>query len=444
MYQSWIILFFTITLIHGQSFDIRGMVTDSITNNPVPGAIVTLVKLNKKDTTDSQGRFFLANTTNIFVNWQPISGHNLPSIYLNRNSIQLTINNADNVKLHIHNLNGKHIYSLQSHINRGINKIELQPLPDGYYVCTIITNNSSQNFSILSCANYLQQPYSYTKKLQTPDEQKTSISVLSARAFPLDTLRIEKSGYASIQVVLSTYTNTNLLLKLLPVDTNSYTLDMVYEDILYFQNNVHSSEKELFLQNYKAIGKAIYDACKVWFPDIPLKNAVRIFIADCLKESTFFQNEIQEASSAYPTLGLFQIRKSSTVADFNTYGNTKVLFDKGIYYTDPTNPQMMEIEYNTYLALWYISFYARSNGLYPYNYFKEPQKRLPPGTITSGLSCHVIGPTAWMEKQNLQNAQIYVDWIKAKYLELFQKDKQTPDSDYFTQTTEYVPVLEKP
>ncbi len=210
----------------------------------------------------------------------------------------------------------------------------------------------------------------------------------------------------------------------------NYSAENIYADLLFFRERVNSQERELFLQNYRKIGDAILDACPLYFPDVPLKNCARIFIAVALKESTFNQFEAHELSAEFPTLGLLQIRKSSTVRDMNRYGNTAPLVERGIFFQDPTNEQLMDISYSVHLGMWYISLHARSNARYARQYCVEEGET---GNIVVGLSSHRIGPTAVQQGTDLHLAVEYVDKIKADYLKLFEKDRETPQVDYFAQ-----------
>lgn len=221
-----------------------------------------------------------------------------------------------------------------------------------------------------------------------------------------------------------------------------YTQDEIYEDILFFEDRVNSQEKGLFYENYKQIGDAILDACPVYFPDMPLMNCARIFLATALKESTFYQFEANEMSNPYPTLGVLQIRKSSTVEDYNEYGNTNYLIERNIFYSDPTNEEMMGILYNVHLGMWYISIHARSKA----NHAREHcagEDSIPenPGSIAVGLSSHRIGPTAYQNGQDLDLAAQYVAWIKDRYLELFARDGAAPGEDYFEKTLSYLKTI---
>ncbi|MBI4124705.1 MAG: hypothetical protein HY609_04290 [Deltaproteobacteria bacterium] len=227
-------------------------------------------------------------------------------------------------------------------------------------------------------------------------------------------------------------------------NTAAYSSDNIYEDILFFESRVNSAERALFLENYRAIGDAILSACPVYFPEFPLLNCARIFVSNVLKESTFYQFEAHETDAEFPTLGLLQIRRSSTVGDFNTYGNPAPLQERGIYFADPTDDQMMNIGYNIHLGMWYISLHGRSNAQYARIYCEERETvEADPGTLTVGLSSHRIGPTAYQEGDpgDLATAQNYVDEIRTDYLSLFAAEGQTPDADHFNQTLPYLASL---
>ncbi|MBI4223838.1 MAG: hypothetical protein HY609_02800 [Deltaproteobacteria bacterium] len=224
----------------------------------------------------------------------------------------------------------------------------------------------------------------------------------------------------------------------------AYSSDDIYEDILFFESRVNSTERALFLENYRSIGDAILSACPVYFPEFPLMNCARIFISNVLKESTFYQFEAHETDAEFPTLGLLQIRRSSTVDSFNDYGNPVPLQERGIYFADPTDEEMMNIGYNIFLGMWYISVHARSNAEYTRTYCTERAIiEANPGTLTVGLSCHRIGPTAYQEGDagDLATAQNYVDEIRTDYLSLFAAEGTTPDADYFNQTLPYLASL---
>lgn len=223
-----------------------------------------------------------------------------------------------------------------------------------------------------------------------------------------------------------------------------YTTNDIYEDILFFESRVNAGERTLFLENHQAIGDAILDACPIYFPEFPLLNCARIFVSNVLKESTFYQFEVNETDTEFPTLGLLQIRRSSTVEDFNAYGNTSVLQARDVYFADPTNDEMMHILYNIHLGMWYISLHGRSNAQYARVYCTDRETiEANPGTLTVGLSSHRIGPTAYREGDagDLATAQNYVDEIRTDYLSLFTAEGQTPDADYFNQTLPYLASL---
>lgn len=221
-----------------------------------------------------------------------------------------------------------------------------------------------------------------------------------------------------------------------------YSADDVYEDILFFQSSVNLEERTLFLQNYQAIGNAILQACPVYFPEFPLRECARIFIANVKKESTFNQFEAHETDSEFPTLGLLQIRRSSTVDSFNEYGNSAPLQAQGIYFANPTDAQMMNIPYNIHLGMWYISLHGRSNARYTSDYCRHREIiEADPGNLAVGLSSHRIGPTAYQQGRNLDTAQSYVNKIRTDYLNLFQAEGQTPEADYFNQTLPYLASL---
>lgn len=213
--------------------------------------------------------------------------------------------------------------------------------------------------------------------------------------------------------------------------TEKYSNTNVYEDILFFEDRVSDEERELFHQNYITIGDAVIDACAVYFPDIHLTYCSRIFIATILKESTFNQYEIHEADQPYPTIGLMQIRKSTTVDDYYQYGNTEYLKERGILFGDPSRQDMENILYNIHVGMWYISLHARSNARYAQDYCREEGE---PGSIAVGLSSHRIGPTAVQEGSRRETAESYVAWIQARYLELFERENTAPKEDYFFKT----------
>ncbi len=167
-----------------------------------------------------------------------------------------------------------------------------------------------------------------------------------------------------------------------------------------------------------------------------MKNCARIFIAVALKESTFNKFEAHEVDSGYPTLGILQIRESSTVRDMNRYGNTAPLVERKIFFQDPTNDQLMDILYNVHLGMWYISLHARSNARYAREYCIEEGEA---GALTTGLSSHRIGPTDVQNGNRLHLAREYVDKIKTDYLKLFEEDEGSPEKDYFL---EKLPRLE--
>lgn len=222
-------------------------------------------------------------------------------------------------------------------------------------------------------------------------------------------------------------------------ETDEYTAESIYKDVLFFEERVDSDEKTLFYQNYQSIGDAILDACKIYFPDIPLKHCSRIFVATTLKESTFNKYEIHEADNQYPTLGLLQIRKSSTVYDYYDYSNTGYLQERDILFENPTNEQMQNILYNIHLGMWYISIHARSNARYAKEYCTKENNDT--GAIAVGLSSHRIGPTAYQEGSQLETAEGYVNWIKTKYLELFTNEGIVPEEDYFSKPLAYLSSL---
>ena len=146
----WISLVCTFCM--GQtSLSVKGLVRDRYSDAPIPGAVVSLIKTGgMPDTSKADGSYSLPRQASI------VRGGNktLPTVSgktsFEQGRFLFSNDQAGVVKISIHDLNGKLVFSMNRFVDKGIFRLAPGLLPAGMLVCQIRTPAITQTITFVS------------------------------------------------------------------------------------------------------------------------------------------------------------------------------------------------------------------------------------------------------------------------------------------------------
>jgi hypothetical protein len=215
-------------------------------------------------------------------------------------------------------------------------------------------------------------------------------------------------------------------------DENSGLLSWAYDGVKkYFSTT----------EQFDALVNGIVNSCAAFAPAVSgwQRYCEAVLASAIVAESSYIPTSIAEAGGEDPTVGLLQVRFSSTVQDYNTYGSFEKIAAIGCAWPDDVKnktgsplgvdhlPFMESTGCNIGLAAWYYFINATGNGgssaVYAYQYC---QGKGVAGTMVIGLLSHLKGP-AGAHPPDLNNS--YVTGIKDQFTKLLGG---LPSPDPFT------------
>ena len=197
-------VFFLVILIgfaaEAQTVNLQGIVSNS-TGQPIPNAIVALVRQAMKDTTGTDGSYSFSRT--VAVQLSPIVPQT-QDISMNRGLLLFTLNNASPIRVELFDVQGKLL-----------KKVALDNAAAGAYCFNMAKSCQAANLFIIKAAigkNEASFPYmsnASAKYSFASSSAKSSsiVGVLAPIAATVDTLKITANGFQTKTVAITSYSN---------------------------------------------------------------------------------------------------------------------------------------------------------------------------------------------------------------------------------------------
>ncbi|MBN1758385.1 MAG: DUF3237 family protein [Chitinispirillaceae bacterium] len=204
------ILVFTVVAAVQSQVAVSGTVRDSKSKNPVAGADVTLIKLNLKAVTGTDGTFSVSGTSLL----RPDAYENGCTPLVDPHALLFPQKTDGNVQIRILDCSGRVRMALFSGVLRnGLWRVHPPRLSPGMYLCTFASTGEYYTVRFLvSSAVDGRTTGSVEQVMNTSDHRTTA--KYKASPVPVDTLLVGKTGYRSARLPVATYQESALEVQL--------------------------------------------------------------------------------------------------------------------------------------------------------------------------------------------------------------------------------------
>jgi hypothetical protein len=191
----------TVLSANAQTINLQGVVSNS-GGKPISGAIISLVRQNMKDTTDTDGKYSFVSTS---VKELPAIVPQSNDISLKNNVLQFTLSTQSPMKVEIFDLKG-HLLGQEVNMNAaaGIYRFDISKSCQATKVLVVKAAIGKSEVSFRYTALKEGQ---YAVTSPTTASVISSSSALTAVATTVDTLKITASGYLPKSVAITTLNN---------------------------------------------------------------------------------------------------------------------------------------------------------------------------------------------------------------------------------------------
>lgn len=204
------------------SVKIDGFVKDRYSGAAIQGAVVSLVKATGvKDSSKSDGSYLLTGLASTVRGAAGAANRTLShAASFEKGRLMFSNDLAGVVKIGIHDMAGRQIFSMNRFVDKGVFRLSPGPLPAGMLVCEIRTQSLSQTFSFASITGGRQTA---AKNATTSVPVGQPLEKVAEAGLALDTMRVVKAGYTTANCLMTSLTQDSLIIYLTP---NSFDLSV--------------------------------------------------------------------------------------------------------------------------------------------------------------------------------------------------------------------------
>lgn len=250
-------MFFVLLLIslssrvQSEVVDIAGKITDN-TGKAVSGATVTVKKIpNLATTTKSDGTFRLQQNTSIHAKKDIIDLES--DIYINENIVIIKQNAAQPIRIVIHDLKGKLLYSIhKEYLEKGSHLFTIpENLAASVYLFSITRGSVTRHIKVGTNQIYTSHFF------QSANDDNVDRANIAAVA--VDTIIITKDGFVEKKQPIDSYIDSNFTSQLSPVTINYPKISGSCRPCGQLQNCLRSCPNNAIVNKN---GKAVLDKSK--------------------------------------------------------------------------------------------------------------------------------------------------------------------------------------
>ena len=208
----WIVILFSVASLSAQTVNLAGIVTDSASNSPLSGVIVVLVTLRYWDSTTSDGKYSLTNSSPLSIIASKTLGTNGTHPSINNGFLFFNLSQKEKVTAVMYSPTGRSMGTIiDQELAPGTYRAALPSIQKsaGIYYIKVISGNSQEIVKFLSLNG--QQGQNRSMKQSGGLDKKLATVV--------DTLLFEKTGYVTKNIPITSYEGTlNITMTAMPTD----------------------------------------------------------------------------------------------------------------------------------------------------------------------------------------------------------------------------------
>jgi phospholipase C len=200
------------------SIKIDGVVKDRYSGAAIQGAVVSLVKTTGiRDSSKADGSYLLVGPASTIHGGGAPARTASGAALFKQGGLVFSNDRAGVVRIAIHYLLGRQIFSMNRYVDKGVFKLSPGPLPAGMLVCEIRTQSLAQTVSFMS----LKDSRRTASRSAPAVPVGQPLEKVAETALSLDTLRVVKAGYETANCLMTSLTQDSLTIYLTP---NSFDL----------------------------------------------------------------------------------------------------------------------------------------------------------------------------------------------------------------------------